>query len=173
MDDIIVALLCRNPDDEAAAEAFVSELSKPTVQPPPLRLNMEPRGNQEFLETNTTVAGGRLALSLNNKVTAGILYRLPPYPQRPSAKMSTAANRTVLSGILTRILQSAIDSELITMCILALRYEAQHYKPDGCLLKQVTAHAQAKARERSERNTEGAREIDSWASEKRPSGLVP
>ena len=50
MDDIIVALLCKNHDEEAAAEAFVSELSKPTVYPPPLCLNTEPRGNPEFLE---------------------------------------------------------------------------------------------------------------------------
>ena len=65
MDDIIVALLCRNPDEEAAAEAFVSELSKPTVYPPPLCVNMEPRdrGNQEFLEANhvtAAVAGNQL-----------------------------------------------------------------------------------------------------------------
>ena len=70
--------------------------------------------------------------------------------------MSRAANRTVLSGILTRILQSTSDSELITTCILALRYEAQHHKLDGCLLKQVIAHARAKARERNEINVEGA-----------------
>ena len=50
------------------------------------------------------------------------------------------------------------DSELITMCILALRYEAQHYncKLDDCLLKQVISHARTKARERSERNAEEA-----------------
>ena len=29
MDDIIMALLCRNSVEKAAAEAFVSELSKP------------------------------------------------------------------------------------------------------------------------------------------------
>ena len=31
MDDIVVALLCRNPDEVAAAEAFVCELNKTTV----------------------------------------------------------------------------------------------------------------------------------------------
>ena len=129
MDDIIVALLhvCRNPDEEAAAEAFVSELSKPTVYPSPLCLNMEPRGNQEFLEANVTVAGNQLALSLNNKVTADILYRLTPYRQRLSPKMSRATNRTVLSGILTRIVQSTSDSKFVAMCILALQYETRHY----------------------------------------------
>ena len=78
MDVIIVALLCRNPDEEAVAEAFVCELSKPAVFPPPLCLNMEPWGDQEFLEANATVEGNQLALSLNNKVAAGIVYRLPP-----------------------------------------------------------------------------------------------
>ena len=57
MNDIIVALLCRNPDAEAEAEAFVSELSKPTVYPPPRCLNMEPRDNQEFLEADVMWAG--------------------------------------------------------------------------------------------------------------------
>lgn len=155
-DDIIVALLCRNPDDEAAAEAFVSELSKPTVYPPPLCLNMEPRGDQQFLEANVTVAGNQLALSLNNKATADILYRLPPYRQRLSTKMSRAANRTVFSGIITRILQSTSDSKLITMCILALQYEARDYHLEDLLLKQVIAQAQFRAREREETNVEEA-----------------
>ena len=34
MDDIIVALLCRNPEEVTAATAFVTELNKPTVYPP-------------------------------------------------------------------------------------------------------------------------------------------
>ena len=70
--------------------------------------------------------------------------------------MSRAANRTVLSVILTRILQSTSDSELITMCTLALRYETRHYKLDACLLKQVINQAQATARERKESNAEEA-----------------
>ena len=142
MDDIIVAILCRNSDEAAAAEAFVSELSKPTVYPPPLCLNMEPRGDQESIEANVTVAGNQLALSLNNKVTADILYRLPPYRQRLSPKMPRAANRTVLSGILTRILQSTSDNKLVAMCILALQYEAQHYHLEGHLPEQAIAQAQ-------------------------------
>ena len=66
--------------------------------------------------------------------------------------MSRAANRTVLSGILTRIVQSTSDSKLITMGILALRYEARHYHLEGHLRKQVVAQTQLRARERNERN---------------------
>ena len=124
---------------------------------------MEPRGNLGRVPRRPCYCGRwptatqwQLTLSLNNKVTAGILYRLPPRRQRLSPKMSRAANRTVVSGIPTRILQSTSDSELITTCILALSYEAHHYKLDGCLLKQVIAHARAKAREINERNVEGA-----------------
>ena len=69
MDDIIAALLCRNPDNVTAAEAFVSELNNPAVYPPPLCLSMEPQSNQEFLEADLTVAGNQLALSPNSKVT--------------------------------------------------------------------------------------------------------
>ena len=105
MDDIIVALLCRNPSEVPTAEAVDSKLNKPTVYSPPLCLSMEPQGNQEFLKANATVAGSRLALSLNNKVATDILYILPPYQQRIFNKVSKAANKAVLSGILTRTLQ--------------------------------------------------------------------
>ena len=99
MDDIIVSLLCRTPEDVTAACIFVEELNNPTVYPPPLSLNMEPQGNQEFLEANVTVSGIQLALSLNNKVVVDALYRLPPYRQRLPSKVSNAANRRVLHGI--------------------------------------------------------------------------
>ena len=115
IDVICVAPLCRNPDEEAAAAASVSELTRPAVYPTPLCLNMGPRGNKEFLEANVTVTGNRLALSLSGKVAANILCRLPPYRQKLSLEMSRDANRIVLSGILTRILQSTIDSKLTTM----------------------------------------------------------
>ena len=69
--------------------------------------------------------------------------------------MSRAANRTVLSGILTRILQSTSDDKLITMCILALQYEAQHYHLEDYLLKQVIAQAQFRAQERHREECRG------------------
>ena len=58
----------------------------------------------------------------------------------------------MLNGILTRIVQSTrlSDSKLITMCILALRYEARHYHLEGHLLKQVIAQTQFRARGRYE-----------------------
>ena len=71
VDDIIVALLCRNPEEVAAATAFVHELNKPTVYPPPLCLN---QGNQEFLEANVTVSGKQLALSWKTRVVVDALY---------------------------------------------------------------------------------------------------
>ena len=54
MDDIIVAILCRTPEEVAAATTctFVTELNTPTVYPPPCYLKMEPHGNQEFLDAN-------------------------------------------------------------------------------------------------------------------------
>jgi hypothetical protein len=156
MDDIIVALLCRNPEEVTAATAFVTELNKPTVYPPPLCLNMEPQGNQEFLECNVVVSGNQLALSLNNKVVVDALYRQPPYRQRLSSKVSNAANRSVLYGILTRIMQSTNSEELIVTGVLALQYETRHYKIKDSLLGQVVSQAQTKARERNESNVERA-----------------
>ena len=70
MDDIIVAPLCRNPEEVTAATTFVTGLNKPTVYPPPLCIYMKPQGNQEFLEANVTVIGNQLALSLKVVVDA-------------------------------------------------------------------------------------------------------
>ena len=70
--------------------------------------------------------------------------------------MARAANRTVLSGILTRVLQSTSDNKLITMCILALQYEAQHCPLEDILLKQVIAQAKFRAREKEEKYVEEA-----------------
>ena len=80
--------------------------------------------------------------------------------------MSRAANRAVLSGILTRILQSTSGDELITMCIIALSYEARHYKLDSSLIKQALSHARTKARDRKESEVEKAPAKASLALEK-------
>ena len=67
------------------------------------------------------------------------LYRLPPYRRSIDrgrlpgpAEVPHAANRRVLHGILTRILQSVSSDELVVSRAaagpLALQYEAHHYK---------------------------------------------
>ena len=56
-----------------------------------------------------------------------------------------------MQGILTRIMQSTSSDELIVTGILALRYEAQYYKIQDSLIRQVASQAQAKARERNEK----------------------
>ena len=146
MDAIIIALLCRTPEEVTAATTFVTELNKPTVYPPPRCLNMEPQGYQEFLEANVIVSGNQLALSLNIKMVVDALYRLPPYRRRLSSKVSNAANWRGLQGVLTRIMQSTSSNELIVTGLLALQYEAQYYRIKDSLLSQVVCQAQAKAR---------------------------
>ena len=98
------------------------------------------------------VTGNQLALSLNNKVVVDALYRLPPYRQRLSSKVSNAANRRVLQGILNKIVQSTSSDELTVTGVLALRYEAQHYKITDSLLGQVlSGESQAQADQEKER----------------------
>ena len=63
-------------------------------------------------------------------------YRLPPYRQRLSSKVSNAADRRVLQGILTRIMSTS-SVELIVTVMLALRYETRHYHIKDSLLSQV------------------------------------
>ena len=129
---------------------------------------MKPQGNQEFLEANVAVSGNQLALSLNNKVVVDALYRMPSYRQRLSTKVYRAANRRVmqLEGILTRVMQSTSSEELIVTGILALRYETQYYKIQDSLIRQVVSQAQAKARERKERDAVKALDKASQAMKK-------
>ena len=49
-------------------------------------------------------------------------------------------------------MQSTSSVELIVTGVLALQYEARHYKIKDSLLGQVLSQAQAKARERNESN---------------------
>ena len=53
-------------------------------------------------------------------------------------------------------MQSTSSNELIVTGVLALQFEAQHYKIKGLLLGQVVSQAHAKARERKESNAEKA-----------------
>ena len=71
-----------------------------------------------------------------------------------------------MQGILTRIMQSTSSDELIVTGVLALRYEAQHYKIQDSLIRQVVSQAQAKARERNERDVVRALDKASQAIEK-------
>ena len=57
-----------------------------------------------------------------------------------------------MQGILTRIMQSTSSDELIVTRMLPLQYEAQHYKIQDSLIRQVVSQAQVKARERNERD---------------------
>ena len=57
-----------------------------------------------------------------------------------------------MQELLTRIMQSTSSVELAVTGILALRYEAHHYKIQDSLIRQVASQAQAKARERNERD---------------------
>ena len=163
MDDIIVALLCQTSEEVTAASTFVEELNKPSAHPPPLCLNMEPHGNQEFLEANVTVSGNQLALSLNSKLLVDALYRLPPYRRWLSSKAPAAANRSVLQAALARTTQSTSSNELIVTGVSALQYGARYYRIKGSLRGQVVSQAQAMARERKETNAERARDKASQA----------
>ena len=70
-----------------------------------------------------------------------------------------------MQGILTRIMQSTSSDELIVTGILALQYEAQYYKIHDSLIRQVVSQAQAKARERNERDVAKALDKASQATD--------
>ena len=58
--------------------------------------------------------------------------------------------------MLTRMVQSTSSDKLVVPGVLALQYEARHYRIKDSLLGEVLSQAQGKAGERKERNVERA-----------------
>ena len=74
-------LFCATTQNLTAAENFMEWLAGPSVYPAPLKLNLEPEGDQEFLEAHILV-GHQLQCTIQNKVYSDILAAKAPYRQR-------------------------------------------------------------------------------------------
>ena len=127
MDDVIVVTQVRSTRDRSNLNTFLQHLGSAEVYPPPLKLNLEPTGDQEFLET--MICGGlNLTMNLQNKVytdaVCGSTHR-----RRMGSKETTSARdlSILLYGIIIRITQFSSTNELIINSLLKLRYEAVFY----------------------------------------------
>ena len=73
LDDVIVAMYCRSDSEVILANSFMLMLGGESVYKPPLKLNLEPRGDQDFLEARV-FQGEELSM----KLTEGGGYSGPP-----------------------------------------------------------------------------------------------
>lgn len=128
MDDVIVVAHTVSTFDRLKLDTFLTYLGSAEVYPPPLKLNCEKPGDQEFLET--LISGGRkLTMNLHNKMYADISRGLTDYRRRLGPKETTSARdlSDLLYGIVTRIIQFTSSTDLLINSLLELRCEAIHF----------------------------------------------
>ena len=114
---------------------FVKWIGSKEAYEHPLILNVEPEGDQEFLEAKIRSEGKKLWAHLYNKVTVDIMAGKQPYRRRLPARSSVAVADQVdlIGGTITRIRQlTKVDSSLLD-CLLDLRIEAKSagYSPQA------------------------------------------
>lgn len=125
LDDVLLIVLGDKEADLARITLFVQWLSSTSVFPPPLVLNVEPEGDQDFLEAKILRLGGRVECRLNNKVVADYLkgkepYRLRLLPIRAASRETAVAS---VEDIATRCVQYASNATQLTISLLELRLE--------------------------------------------------
>ena len=89
-------------------ETFVEWMGSQYAYEPPLVLNEEPEGDQEFLEAKIYSEGGELWSQLHNKVVIDYMGGKKSYRQRlpHNNSLPTAEKATLISGTMTRIRQT-------------------------------------------------------------------
>ena len=105
------------------AKQFAAELVG--MYPPPLKLNVEPFGDQDFLEAKVWTDSSGLHSRLLNMVVKDQLLGLPPYRRRQGdhTTMTRRTAQTLVDGIALRCLQYASDSLMLAVSLLELKYE--------------------------------------------------
>jgi hypothetical protein len=125
LDDILAVFAIKSSADRRKAGRFMEWLASSEVYPAPLKLNVEPEGLQEFLETKVTQQSGELRMMLRNSTVDDILAGKAPYRRRLPAT-ETAPKRVVsqlISGIALRASQSCSTDSLLHLSLLMLRLE--------------------------------------------------
>ena len=116
-------------------------MASEAVYPLPLKLNVEPEGDQEFLEAEVLKSDGTVKLKLMNKVVQDIVAGREGYRQRlaPPPYMSQKQLLDLVRGIANRAVQTCSDWYLLRMCLSELHYECmQHIGTCRCFWKAVT-----------------------------------
>ena len=132
LDDVIIALGCNVTEDVGKVFEFLCLM--PKNYPPPLKLNMEPIGDQEFLEGKVTSSKSGLHVRLYNQVVADLMSGREPYRRRlgTSTTVYTRDLKGLGIGIATRCAQYATSSELLKFTLEELNLECQGFDvPDA------------------------------------------
>ena len=124
LDDVIVAMYCKSDSEVDFANTFMLLLGGKFFYKPPLKLNLEPRGDQDFLEARV-FQGEELSMMLNNKVAADIATGKPPYRQR-IPRANTVPRRTLkamVRNLILRCIQSATSPAMLFRSLDEARQE--------------------------------------------------
>ena len=133
MDDVIFMVAVVTEADRDRVCEFVRWIASPEAYPPPLKMNLEAEGDQEFLEARVIRRGGKLATCsrLFNKVVDDWEHDRAPYRVRlpPSHQVPRRLIQDLVTGIATWCVQYGSDQHQLTISLLELRLE--------CLISEV------------------------------------
>ena len=122
-------------------QEFLDTLASEDVYPPPLQLNLEPEGDQDFLEARVFKSWGTVKVKLLNKVVEDKLAGREGYRQRLAATpyMSQRELNEQVRGITIRAVQTCSDWSLLRESLNELRYEClAHAKTERPFHQAVT-----------------------------------
>ena len=121
LDDVLLVVGVRTKADRLEVDSFVRWLGS-VPYPPPLVLNLEPFGEQEFLET--AVSGGeRVSLVMLMKRFADLQADKQPYRARFSRYASRRKTIELAAGIITRAVQYTTPTVRLKLTLLQLQAE--------------------------------------------------
>ena len=121
LDDVLLVVGIQSEADRLAVDQFVSWLGT-VPYPPPLKLNLEPFGVQEFLET--AVSGGdSVSLVMLMKRVADIQTGRQPYRARFSKFASRRDSIGLATGIMIRAVQYTTPIHRLKLTLLQLQAE--------------------------------------------------
>lgn len=125
--DDILAVFCTNMKRSVVdVGEFMLWLASPLVYPPPLVLNLEPEGDQDFLESRVLLDDdGQLELQLHNEVVADYIARRAPYRRRLCGPpdVSSRVTFSLVANIALRALQYCSSGPRLAESLLQLKLE--------------------------------------------------
>ena len=105
----------------------------------PLVLNVEPEGDQEFLEAKVYSEGMELWARLHNKVTKDFMASLPPYRQRLPNKDTPPIVEQVklVACTMTRIRQLTKPDAPMLQCLIDLKLKTVAARYSSCVFTKA------------------------------------
>ena len=121
LDDVLLVVGVRSDADRLAVKEFTDWLGT-VPYPPPLKLNLEAFGEQEFLEVAVT-GGSRVSMVMLMKRLADWQAGKKPYRARFSQNASRRVNIGLAAGIIIRAIQYTTPRTKLELTLLQLQAE--------------------------------------------------